>query len=137
VLLPRTGVGAVRRLASESDQPSSWFCRWSLSRSRRADPRIPHALWGWGSNTHGQVGDGKYGVPRLTPFLVETDTRWIDVDAGTDDTVGVRIDGGLWANGQFGDGTTTSRTTPHQVGTDTGWDIVTAGQSHSFAGRAA
>jgi alpha-tubulin suppressor-like RCC1 family protein len=61
--------------------------------------------------------------------------------AGTSHSLTVRADGTLWAwgqndNGQLGDGTTTDRLTPVQVGTATTWASVAAGANFSVAVRA-
>ena len=53
-------------------------------------------------------------------------------------TVAVKTDGTLWAwgyngAGQLGDGTTTDRSSPVQVGTDTNWASVAAGDLHTVA----
>ena len=52
----------------------------------------------------------------------------------------MRTNGTLWAwgnnfYGQLGDGTTTGRTTPVQVGTETNWKAVDTGTSHTVATR--
>ena len=57
--------------------------------------------------------------------------------AGDDHTVAVKTDGTLWAwgstTGQLGDGTTTDRSSPVQVGTATNWASVAAGNDHTVA----
>ena len=58
--------------------------------------------------------------------------------AGTNHTLAVRTDGTLWAwgdnsYGQLGDGTTTARLVPTQVGTATDWQSVAAGGEHTLA----
>ncbi|MCZ6532864.1 MAG: hypothetical protein O7A08_07845, partial [SAR324 cluster bacterium] len=57
---------------------------------------------------------------------------------GGSHTVVLKNDGTLWAwgdnfYGQLGDGTTTSRSYPMQVGTDAGWIGVAAGTTHTVA----
>ena len=52
--------------------------------------------------------------------------------------IGIKFDGTLWAwgynaNGQLGDGTTTQRTSPVQIGSDTNWASVAVGSNHSVA----
>ena len=77
---------------------------------------------------------------------VPTATSWntvftlASIDAGTTYNCAVRTDGTLWCwgsnrRGQLGDGTTTNRATPVQVGTGTTWASVSAGDSHTCATR--
>jgi alpha-tubulin suppressor-like RCC1 family protein len=52
--------------------------------------------------------------------------------------MGIKTDGTLWTwgsngSGQLGDGTTTDRTDPVQVGTDRDWASVSGGDSHTVA----
>ncbi len=99
-------------------------------------------LWTWGNNGSGQLGDGSpTSYSRNVPVQIEPASRWKAVAAGERFTLAVKTDGTLWAwgdngSGQLGDGTTsTSRTTPVQIGTATNWASVAAGQSHSMAIR--
>ncbi len=53
-------------------------------------------------------------------------------------TVGIQVDGTLWAwgnnnNGQLGDGTTTRKATPTQIGTATDWVSVAVGNTYTIA----
>jgi alpha-tubulin suppressor-like RCC1 family protein len=88
-------------------------------------------LWGWGNNQFGQLGDGTT-TQRSSPIQIGTDTDWVSVSAGADaDTLAIKTNGTLWAwgrneFGQLGDGTTTDRSTPAQVGTDSDWASVSA-----------
>jgi alpha-tubulin suppressor-like RCC1 family protein len=60
------------------------------------------------------------------------------ISGGSNHTAAVKVDGTLWAWGannykQLGDGTTTNRTSPVQIGTATNWKSVAAGQFHTIA----
>lgn len=99
-------------------------------------------LWGWGVNLSSQLGDGTT-VSKLVPTQIGTDTNWKEVlatsciNASTNATaLAIKTDSTLWAWGgnafnTYGDGTTTSRTVPGQVGTDTNW-LSICGSGHDF-----
>lgn len=61
-----------------------------------------HNVYAWGSNNHGQLGDGTL-VNKSTPTLVATDV--IDIFAGFTFSYIMKADGTLWASGStlFGD----------------------------------
>jgi uncharacterized repeat protein (TIGR03803 family) len=101
--------------------------------------RANGTLWGWGTNTYGNLGDAST-TQRRTLVQAGTATSWRQVSAGTDHAVGTRTDGTLWAwgrnnNGQAGQGslTTTQYTSPTQIGTATDWAWVVAGANHCVA----
>jgi len=63
---------------------------------------------------------------------------WQIVTAGSSHSLGIKMDGTLWAwgennLGQLGDGTTTQKTAPNQIGTATDWKKVVAGDQYSIA----
>ena len=94
-------------------------------------------LYTWGRNVEGQLGNGSTTnslspVEILPPsVLPNIDNRWTHVSVGWYHTVAIR--GGklyAWGEnvcGQLGDGTTTRRNIPVQIGTDTDWTHVSAG----------
>ena len=96
------------------------------------------SLWGWGSNSSSQLGDGT-AISRPTPVKIGTDTNWRSVVATNGSfSIAQKTDGSLWtwglnSSGQLGDGTTTTRTRPVQVGVDTDWKSFAAGTSYELA----
>ncbi|PWH86737.1 RCC1 domain-containing protein [Brumimicrobium oceani] len=87
-------------------------------------------LWSWG----GGVGLGAGGAPTVTntPQQISSD-KWIYFSAGTNTSFGIQENGTLWVwgvniNGQLGDGTSTDRLVPTQIGNDTNWSTVQAGK---------
>ena len=75
-------------------------------------------LWGWGSNSSGQLGLESGAFDSLTPCKLMEDVAWADADSRY--TMAVKTDGTLWAwgsnsYGQLGDGTNESSKTPKQI----------------------
>ncbi len=95
------------------------------------------ALYAWGYNSNGQLGDGTT-TQRNVPVLLNGFTQVSRFAAGGSHTLAVKTTGTLWAwglngNGQLGDGTLIQRTVPVQVTALTGVLAVSAGTSHSLA----
>ena len=101
-------------------------------------------LWAWGDNSLGQLGVGTI-TNKTTPTQIGTDINWNAIAAGGNSnggagsrTIALKSDGTLWAwgsngYGQLGDGTTTTKTTPTQIGTATNWSAIAAGGDHTLA----
>lgn len=98
-------------------------------------------LWSWGSATDGRLGNGSTTGDVLVPTQVGTATSWSALpqrlSAGETFALAVRTDGTLWAwgfnvGGQLGDGTTTTRSTPVQVGSSNAWRAVSGGSAFSL-----
>jgi alpha-tubulin suppressor-like RCC1 family protein len=91
---------------------------------------------GYGSK--GQLADGTT-VSKSSPVQVGSLTNWKQVSTGGHwQTTMVKTDGTLWGcgyntTGCLGDGTTTQRSSPVQVGLLTNWKQVAAGGKHSAA----
>jgi alpha-tubulin suppressor-like RCC1 family protein len=88
------------------------------------------ALWAW----YGALGGG--ATPAVPPVLVGS--GFAAVTAGQYHAVALKADGTLWAwgqngSGQLGDGTTTARDAPVQVGTGSDWRSIAAGEAHTLA----
>ena len=99
-------------------------------------------LWGWGFN-----GSGTLGVSNTTnyssPVQVGALTNWSKIAVANDSSGGghvlaIKTDGTLWAwgsggNGQIGDSTTTTYSSPVQIGALTTWAEISAGGLFSLA----
>ncbi len=95
------------------------------------------ALWAWGGNYNGQLGDGST-VERLSPVLIGSSQNWVAVSCGDYHSVGRLSDSVLrgWgsnSNGQLGDGTLTDSHIPKRIGNDSDWVKVTTGLYRSSA----
>ena len=93
-------------------------------------------LWCWGSNSAGQIGDGTTTSPRLSPTQVLVTpgglplTGVTQVAVGSNATCARKMDGTVacWGGngeGELGDGTTTSHSSPSPVLTSPGGTPVT------------
>jgi alpha-tubulin suppressor-like RCC1 family protein len=122
------------------------------------------ALWAWGINTHGQLGnnDDSHSDSSIPVREVTQASNWVSVSVGGESfedfphainfgdatpagsghgyTLAIKEDGTLWAwgdnrYGQLGLGTTHEHNDPQQVGSDNDWVSVSAGDSHAVAIR--
>jgi len=103
------------------------------------------SLWTWGDNVNGELGIGSV-AGKSSPVQVGALTDWAKISCGGMYTaaehyymMATKTDGTLWAwgdnsNGQLGDGTTVSKSSPIQIGALTDWATVTTGWGmHTFA----
>lgn len=101
--------------------------------------RADGTLWGSGSNSSGQLGDGT--TTQRTSFVqVGTNTNWSKVDTGTSFAMGVQSDGTLWGWGingayQLGQGVNINRIVPTRTGSDSNWLTVSCGRGHAVGIR--
>lgn len=107
-------------------------------------------LWGWGSNTSGQLGNGSL-LSTSTPQQIGAATIWRTASGGTNHVLALAADGTLWswgsdATGQLGNGVTTGTiTTPQKLLvsalvdpqlSDSDWAVISSGSGHSVAVKA-
>jgi alpha-tubulin suppressor-like RCC1 family protein len=98
------------------------------------------SLWGWGCNNKYQLGLG-YSNPSTigitAPIQIGTESDWSITAAGYYHSMGIKINGTLWAwglnvCGQLGDGTLDIKEKPEQIGTDSDWSALTGGELYSL-----
>ncbi len=108
--------------------------------SHTAAIRADGTLWGWGTNTKGQLGDNSI-TARSIPVQTGSANNWIQVAAGTAHTVGLQNNNTLWtwgdnSYGQLGtDQIASYSKVPVQIGSGQSWKAVTAGDNHTMALR--
>jgi alpha-tubulin suppressor-like RCC1 family protein len=91
------------------------------------------ALWTWGNNSYGQLGDNT-GVNKSSPVqTIAGSTNWKQVDGGYLHTTAIKTDGTLWGcgynrYGQLGDNTGVNKSSPVQtIAGGTNWKQVSSG----------
>ena len=99
---------------------------------------VGNQLLTWGYNPYGQLGNGTTSY-YSSPIQVGSLTNWKQVagDFGSH-TASTKTDGTLWtcgynSNGQLGNGTTTTYSSPIQVGSLTNWKLVAGGGLYTAA----
>ncbi len=97
------------------------------------------SVWGWGLNSHGQLGDGTT-TSRSTPHTIAELSSVVSIACGAEHSAAVLADGSVWAwganaRGQLGDNTTETRSFPVRVKNIEGIRSVGAGSSgfHTLA----
>lgn len=97
-------------------------------------------IWAWGQNDYYQTGNAPATAQQLFPIQVGTATDWVDIATGTDRTAfAIKANGTIWGWGAndssiiVSGSSTTSVSTPTQVGTDTDWVKMSVGGGHILA----
>ncbi len=96
------------------------------------------ALWGWGFNGYGALGDGMQ-TSHPNPTRIGTGSDWLALSAASH-AIGLQADGSLWGWGlNLGDyvapgpGDSSFLLSPTRIGTDTDWVSVYASYLATFA----
>lgn len=119
------------------------FCRENATQVVAIDSE--HALWGFGKNAFGELGDGvdtshSFAGPRpMAASAIKrlNDMRWSDIAVAPGFTLGIAADGSLWAwgintNGMLGTGDLGHSDIPKLVDRDHIWTAVAAGYDFSL-----
>jgi alpha-tubulin suppressor-like RCC1 family protein len=117
------------------------WCQVSAGNVHSLGVRQNGTAWAWGCNGSGRLGNNAT-VDRSSPVsVVGNFTDWCQVSAGNAHSLGVRQNGSAWAwglntNGQLGDNTVVTKSSPVSVvGGFTNWCQVSAGSIHSLGVR--
>jgi len=100
--------------------------------------KTDNTLWGAGSNGGSNISSSLTNPAGLSGFArIGTDTNWTKVFAGYLTSHAIKTTGTLWGwgtntNYTIGDGTTTQRGTPTQVGAATDWTFVTGERTNEY-----
>ena len=123
-------------------QTVSGGTNWKLvvtGKSHTAAIKTDGTLWTWGRNSAGQLGNNSVTNTSSPVQTVSGGTNWRLVACGSDHTVAIKTDGTLWtwgynANGQLGNNSVTTRSSPVQtVSGGTNWRLVAGGGNHTAA----
>jgi alpha-tubulin suppressor-like RCC1 family protein len=95
-----------------------------------------YALYTWGDNTYGQLGDGTV-ISRSSPVQIPGD-KWQSVVASQYHMLAIKTDGTLWAWGranfsQLGENSFINRSSPTQITKFSNWLQLAAGRYSSLA----
>ena len=103
--------------------------------------RANGTAWAWGSNGSGQLGDDTVVTKSSPVSVVGGFTDWIQVNGGSNHSLGLRANGTAWAwgagsLGRLGDDTIINKSSPVSViGGFTDWIQISGGFSHSVGLR--
>ena len=135
------GLGDVTRRSSpvQVGALTTWSNVFGGSSGSAFATKTDGTLWSWGGNGNGQLGLGNT-TNRSSPVQVGALTDWSDakISSNRSITLAVKSNGTLWAwgfgtYGSLGQGNTTNRSSPVQVGTLTNWAEVSVGYGNVLA----
>ena len=109
-----------------------------VSDSWLLDQFVGNTLFCWGLGTSGQLGDNTATSKSNPVQTIAQGNNWKQVACGQSHTASIKTDGTLWTwgsntNGQLGDNTTTSRSSPVQtVAFGTNWKQVSVSSLNPY-----
>jgi len=112
---------------------TSRFTKIAGSNRHFAAIAVDGKLYTWGGNSNGQLGRGTTtGVSAGLAIGAVGSSTWSAVSTGNSNTLAIRSDGSLWSwgdnsNGQLGNNSTVSRSSPVRIGSGTNWSKISCG----------
>ena len=109
--------------------PGTWS-NFSCALAETGAVKTDGTLWVWGKNSQGALGQNEEGEPASRSSPTQIPGTWAtgELKLFYNGQAGraIKTDGTLWSwgkgdKGQLGDGSTTNRSSPVQVGTETDW----------------
>lgn len=106
----------------DSVSPMSPFTKVAVGPSSACGLNATGAIYCWGSDASGQIGDGAGVTSQTSPVRIDGAFTYADVAVGNGYACGVRTSGQLYcwgsnSSGELGDGTSTTRWVPTAVAT--------------------
>lgn len=115
------------------------WCIVSAGSSHISAIKTNGTLWGWGTNSHGMLGDNTVISKSYPVQEITSSTNWSKTTPGLCHTTAIKTDGSLWSwgansDGRLGDLTVVSKSSPvREISSSTNWCQVSAGQQHTLA----
>ena len=133
--------GAVRLAPTVVSTGGVTFTSIALGRQHVCAVATGGAIYCWGNNVNGQIGDGTF-ITRTAPAALNDGRTYSSVAAGTSQTCGLTTGGaafcwGAGASGQLGTGTTASTSTPLAVAGGLTFSAIAASNSSHSCGLTA
>jgi alpha-tubulin suppressor-like RCC1 family protein len=109
-----------------------------LSSGHSVGLRANGTAWAWGYNTNGQLGDGTVSSRTSPVSVVGGFTDWVQVNAGTSNSVGLRANGTAWAWGAaiLGDNTAVGKLSPVSIVGSLNWVQISTNVAHMLGIKA-
>ncbi|TLM99222.1 MAG: hypothetical protein FDZ75_00595, partial [Actinobacteria bacterium] len=125
---PVTRVMSMQQIGTDTD----WAKVASLGGHTLA-LKSDHTLWAWGKHPSWSYVLGSADVVySKVPIRIGTDSDWVDIAVGSNNSAAKKSDGTWWAwgedsNGQLGNGANGASKIPEKVVSATNWDILSFG----------